>query len=82
MRRFRRIDITLPAPAAIAWGPDVLRVEKSGTNVSFVHQRFAGDDTLAALHAKLPPAASIETSPLTLRDIYLALVRKSPSVLP
>jgi ABC-2 type transport system ATP-binding protein len=83
-RRFRRIEITLPpgSTAVTDWGVDVLRAEASGTTISLVHQRFAGDDTLAGLLAKVPPDASIETSAMTLRDIYLALVRQPQPVTP
>lgn len=76
--RFQRIDITLPpnAPANIDWGGDILRVEKTGANLSLVHQYFKGADSLAALRAKIPPGAILEHAPMTLRDIYLALARK------
>ena len=77
LRRFQRIDVMLPASTApIDWDTDILRAEKSGAGVSLIHQRFAGDDTLAALRAKLPPGSTLEASPMTLRDIYLALARK------
>jgi ABC-2 type transport system ATP-binding protein len=84
LARFRRIDLTLPAAdaPAIDWGVDVLRAEKSGANVSLVHQRFAGDETLAALRAKIPPGATLEASVLPLRDIYLALARNTPPPTP
>jgi ABC-2 type transport system ATP-binding protein len=84
LRRFQRIDIALPAGPApeIDWGTDALRVEKSGANVSLAHQRFTGDETLAALHAKIPPGSTLEHEPMTLRDIYLALARKSQPVTP
>jgi ABC-2 type transport system ATP-binding protein len=82
-RRFRRIDLTLPAPAAaIDWGADVLRVETSGATTSLIHQRFAGDETLADIRAKIPPGAIVEHAPLTLRDIYLALVRNPKPATP
>ena len=79
LRRFQRIEITLPVEASNAnpLTPDanILRLEHAGTRLSFVHQRFAGEETLAALHAKLPPGSVVENFALTLREIYLALVR-------
>jgi len=77
LRRFLRIEVTLPADSApaLAGDADILRLEQAGTNLRFVHQRFAGEETLAALRAKLPPGSLLETSTLTLREIYLALVR-------
>ena len=75
--RFQRIEITLPEgspPPAIA-GPEILRVESSGTGLSLVHQGFRGDETLAALHAALPLGTALEHAPMTLRDIYLVLAR-------
>ena len=82
-RRFQRIDVTLAdAASAIDWGPDILRAEKSGAVTTFIHQRFAGDETFAALRAKLPPGATLEASPMTLRDIYLVLARNTPPPAP
>ena len=77
LRRFQRIEIVLStAPTtSIDWGHDILRVEKSDSTFSLVHQRFAGDETFAAIRAKLPPGSSVESSPMTLREIYLALAR-------
>jgi ABC-2 type transport system ATP-binding protein len=84
LRRFQRIDLALPeaGTAALDGDSDILRVEKSGANVSLVHQRFAGEETLAALRAKVPPGSVIETSAMTLRDIYLALARNPKTTAP
>jgi len=81
LRRFQRIDVTLPAPPtpAIDWGADVLRAETSGVTVSLVHQRYSGDATLAELRAKIPPSSTLYPAPMTLRDIYLSFVRKHQS---
>jgi ABC-2 type transport system ATP-binding protein len=77
LRRFQRVDVTLPheSPNGIEWGNEVLRVEKRGANLTFTHQHFAGEETLAAIRAKLPPGSSVENFPMTLREIYLALAR-------
>ena len=84
LRRFQRIDLTLPAPpnAAIDWGAGVLRAETSGATVSLVHQRYLGDATLAELRGQIPPGSTLDTAPMTLRDIYLALARKTPPAKP
>jgi len=84
LRRFQRIDITLPAEATtnIDWGTDIVRVEKSGPVLNLIHQQFAGDETLAAIRAKIPSGVTVENSALTLRDIYLALARKPQSATP
>ena len=77
LRRFQRIDITLPAEVTtIDWGADVVRVEKSGSTLSLVHQRFAGEETRAAIRAKIPAGSIVENFTMPLRDIYLALARK------
>jgi ABC-2 type transport system ATP-binding protein len=77
LRRFRRIDVTLPAETTgrIDWGDDVLQVEGMGANLVLVHQRYAGDESLSGIREKLPPDSGGETSPMSLRDIYLALAR-------
>ena len=79
LRRFQRLEITMPTapPAAIEWGKDILQAEKTDSSFNLVHQQFAGDATLASLREKLPASSSIESSPMTLRDIYLALARTS-----
>ena len=84
LRRFQRIDISLPAEATanIDWEADIVRSEKSGTNLSLVHQRFAGDETLAAVRAKIPPGSTVENFALTLREIYLVLVRNPQPATP
>jgi ABC-2 type transport system ATP-binding protein len=82
--RFQRLEITLPtdAPGPIDWGEGILQVEQSGPTFSLVHQRFAGDATLAALRQKLPTGSTIEQTPMTLREIYLALARTSKRTKP
>ena len=77
LRRFQRIDIDLPhaQPLSIDWGPDVLRAEQADATLNLVHAQFAGEETLAALKAKLPAGSGVENSPMTLREIYLALAR-------
>jgi len=82
LRRFQRIDITLPAAStgATDWGADVVRAETTGAAVQLLHQRFAGEETLAAVRAKIPPGSLVGNSPMTLREIYLALARNSNAV--
>jgi len=77
LRRFRRIDITLPAEltSPIDWGGDVLQLESTGSNLVLVHPRYTGDESLASIREKLPPGSGGESSPMSLRDIYLTLAR-------
>jgi ABC-2 type transport system ATP-binding protein len=79
LRRFQRLEITLPAAplASIDWGKDILQAEKTDSSFNLVHQQFTGEATLAAIREKLPASSSIESSPMTLREIYLALARTS-----
>jgi ABC-2 type transport system ATP-binding protein len=77
LRRFQRIEITLPSdvPISIDWDNAILQPEKSGATLGLVHQRFVGEATLAELKQKLPAGSTIEHEPMTLREIYLALAR-------
>ena len=80
LRRFQRIEIVLPrgAPSRHRLGHGrPARREIGRSTLSLVHQQFAGDETLAALRAKVPPGSTLEASPMTLREIYLALARNS-----
>jgi ABC-2 type transport system ATP-binding protein len=86
LRRFQRIDITLPDASAatniFSADVDILSLEQSGTRLGFVHQRFSGEETFASVRSRLPVAAVMEAFPLTLREIYLALVRKPEPATP
>ena len=77
LQRFRRIDITLPAEltSPIDWGGDVMQLENTGSNLVLIHQRYSGDESLSGIREKLPPGSGGDTSPMSLRDIYLALAR-------
>jgi ABC-2 type transport system ATP-binding protein len=79
LRRFQRLEITFSTtpPAPIDWGNDILQSEKTDSSFNLVHQQFAGEPTLAAIREKLPADSSIESSPMTLREIYLTLARTS-----
>jgi ABC-2 type transport system ATP-binding protein len=84
LRRFQRINVVLPTDSAKAFveDGDILCMERTGANLAFVHQQFGGEGTLAAIREKLPAGSTLESSAMTLREIYLALARKPEPVTP
>jgi len=77
LRRFRRIEVTLASGDApkIDWGADVLQAERSGATVNLVHQHFDGEATLTDLRQRSRDVTTTDDSPMTLREIYLAIAR-------
>jgi ABC-2 type transport system ATP-binding protein len=75
--RFRRIECVvaetarLPAVLPQSW----LVPEMAGHTVRIVESRFEPDSGEARLRQVLPDAAQISISPMSLRDIFLALAR-------
>lgn len=75
--RFRQIEITttddrpLPAQLPERW----LIPEKSGPTVRLVESRFEEAATLAEIEKALPAGRVERISPMSLRDIFLALAR-------
>jgi ABC-2 type transport system ATP-binding protein len=74
---FRTIDIelthggTVPAIPPRTW----LSLERSGSALRFVHSAYAGDATERELLERFP-GARIESTPMSLRDIFLAIGRR------
>jgi ABC-2 type transport system ATP-binding protein len=70
-RRFRRIEVdgdTTREP-----GPEALGVERGERQLRFVQSGFDGDEE--AMRAQFAPA-SVELSPMSLKDIFLTLAKK------
>ncbi len=71
--RFRRVEVTHggenvgPAPEWIGW-------ERAGTLTRFVETRFAGAATERTWQERFP-GATINAQPMSLREIFVALVR-------
>jgi ABC-2 type transport system ATP-binding protein len=78
--RFRRIDVTAESwrerpPVPDAWlGADV-----SGRVLRFVDSRYVEGETERHI-ASLAPGAAIDVQPMTLREIFIALVRRQREV--
>jgi ABC-2 type transport system ATP-binding protein len=77
LRRFQRLEIVMRTdpPGPIDLGEGVLHMGRNAAILNVVHQRFAGEETLAAIRHRLPAGSSIEATPMGLREIYLALAR-------
>jgi ABC-2 type transport system ATP-binding protein len=75
LRRFQRMEIVLGMNSPVDLGEGILQMGRNGSVLSMVHQRFAGEETLASIRQHVPAGSSIETMPMTLREIYLALIR-------
>jgi ABC-type multidrug transport system ATPase subunit len=72
--RFRQIDVTAAVvPSSLP--PDWLDIASSDRTLRFVHARYVEGDTERDLHARFP-GASIQVSPLSLRDTFIALARQ------
>jgi ABC-2 type transport system ATP-binding protein len=76
--RFRLVDI-VAAPGhslpTIAPPASWLSVASTDRALRFVHSEYTGDDTERDLAARFP-GAQIQTTPLSLRDTFLALARE------
>jgi ABC-2 type transport system ATP-binding protein len=77
--RFRRIEVTVAestsaagVPAAQEW----LAVTRAGRVVRFVDTTYAGAESDARIAARFPDAR-VDVHPMTLREIFVALVRQA-----
>jgi ABC-2 type transport system ATP-binding protein len=80
--RFRRIDVTTDvwpehAGSADSW----TSVERSGRVVHLVDTRYVAGETERRI-AAVAPGAVVDVQPMTLREIFIALVRRQRSVRP
>jgi len=75
--RFRRVEATLPSESAdIGQGPESwLLVERAGHRLSFVESRFSNGNTELELRRRVPGCEQVDTNPMSLREIFLALAR-------
>jgi ABC-2 type transport system ATP-binding protein len=75
--RFRAVEVTLPAPdRAPANPPDHwLNPETAGRVFRFVHAQYTPERLREELARLLPGASAPEVSPLSLREVFLALAR-------
>jgi ABC-2 type transport system ATP-binding protein len=76
--RFRRVDVSLRAGAAenlpVAPAASWLGLERSGNLVRFIESRYQAAASEALYRDRFPDAA-VTASPLTLREIFVALAR-------
>jgi ABC-2 type transport system ATP-binding protein len=74
--RFREITVTLEQPKLPdPWPATWLRPEVDKAWIRFVETRFDAARTEAHLRSRFPGATSIDSRPMTLRSIFLALAR-------
>jgi ABC-2 type transport system ATP-binding protein len=72
--RFREVEVTVDGGPAGEIPPAWLNLERSERVVRFTDSRFAGE---AALAARFPGARQIDTRPMSLRGIVVALAKAS-----
>jgi ABC-2 type transport system ATP-binding protein len=78
--RFRRIDVTTDAwPAAEHGSEKWLSVEKSGRVVHLIDGGYVAGETERRI-ADRAPGAVVDVQPMTLREIFIALVRQQRKV--
>jgi len=74
--RFRRIDVTAETWAGRPQVPDTwLGADVSGRVLRFVETRYVDGETERRI-ASIAPGAAIDVQPMTLREIFIALVRR------
>ena len=73
--RFRQVEVTLPGPAAVpAPEPSWMGVTTAGRVVRFIDSAYQGAESDARIAGRFP-GARIEATPMSLRQIFIALVR-------
>ena len=80
--RFRRIEVVgpgigtrVPREPVPAWR----QIEVAAPNVvHFVHDRYSGEPSEREIRSTFP-GASVKASPMTLREIFLAHIRRAPA---
>jgi ABC-2 type transport system ATP-binding protein len=79
--RFRRIEVVGPAAGARiprVPAPAWRQIEVAAPNVvHFVHDRYEGESSEREIQSAFP-GASVKAWPMTLREIFLAHIRRSP----
>jgi ABC-2 type transport system ATP-binding protein len=79
VNRFRDVQVTLDGPAAVPWNcpDDWLQPSAQAAVVRFVDTRFEETATAALVRALFPEARDVSFSPMSLRDIFVALAKAS-----
>jgi ABC-2 type transport system ATP-binding protein len=78
--RFREVTVTLaPNPTAAAFTPPAtwLNPESTASVYRFIHTNAEADNIEQQVQSILPHATAIQSDPMTLRTIFLALVKSS-----
>ncbi len=73
--RFRRIEATVSSVEGRRLPPGLLQVERQGSRLRFVHERFM-DDVERDLRERLP-GATIDVHPMSLREIFVAVALRN-----
>jgi ABC-2 type transport system ATP-binding protein len=76
--RFREIEVTVRAPFSIppSWPENWLSPQVSASLIRFIETRFDQDRTPSAISEIFPGAARVSVSPMSLRNIFVALARE------
>jgi ABC-2 type transport system ATP-binding protein len=79
-QRFREIEVTLtePRPLPSPWPADWLTPAPSGRVIRFVDSRYDEGVTTQRLKQMFSEEVGISASPIALRDIFIALARRTP----
>lgn len=79
--RFREVEVTLaePRPLPSPWPADWLTPRSSGRVIRFVDSRYDQDAATRHLKRMFSEEAEVSVSPLSLRDIFIALARQAPA---
>jgi ABC-2 type transport system ATP-binding protein len=78
--RFRRVDVTAQAwPQPLPADPSWLSVQLAGRMLRVIECRYIEGETERRL-ATLAPGAIVDVQPMTLREIFIALVRRGREV--
>ena len=78
--RFREVTVTLATsttPSSFAPPTTWLLSESSASVYRFIHTNAAADDLEQQIRSLLPQATAIESEPMTLRTIFLALAKSN-----
>ena len=77
MERFRQVDVTRNADAALPTGLQAswLLPQQAGRVARFIDSAWDGDEAERRVRAVFTDAVSVESRPLSLRDIFVALAR-------
>jgi ABC-2 type transport system ATP-binding protein len=78
-QRFKHVEIVIPPLQAdgAAYPPNWLAVERSGSRLRFVASNAGREDVRRSVGARLPDATQIDVRDATLREVFVALARRS-----